>query len=312
MAISLADIRTAAGRLEGVAHRTPVHTSRTADGLCGAEIFFKCESFQRTGAFKFRGAFNALSCLSAERRKRGVITYSSGNHAQAMAMAGRLLDVSVTVVMPEDAPAVKLAATRGYGAEVVLYDRRSARRETIGTKLAAARGLTLIPPYDHPDVIAGQGTAALELHQQAPGLDVLLVPVGGGGLISGCAVATAGVAPGCRVIGVEPAGADDAARSLKSGVLHRTDNPDTVADGARTPSLGEHTFPLVLRHVADIVTVDDAAILAAMHFLWERLKLVVEPTGALAWAALHSKALSLQGKRVGVILSGGNTDPRGP
>jgi threo-3-hydroxy-L-aspartate ammonia-lyase len=308
MAISLADIQSAAGRLAGVAHRTPVHTSRTADAVSGAGVHFKFENLQRTGAFKFRGAYNALAQLGPEQRAQGVITYSSGNHAQAIALAGQLLEVPVTVVMPDDAPAIKLAATRGYGANVLTYDRRTERREDIGQRLAAEHGLTLIPPYDHPHIIAGQGTTALELHEQVPGLDVLLVPVGGGGLISGCAVATAGVARGCRVIGVEPAGADDAARSFRTGILHRADNPDTIADGARTPSLGELTFPLVREHVSDIVTVDDTAILAAMGFLWERLKLVVEPTGALAWAALHSRALQLDGAKIGVVISGGNVD----
>jgi threonine dehydratase len=301
------DVVYAASRLAGRAHRTPVVTSQTVDARTGAKVFFKCENLQRAGAFKFRGAYNALSRLQPEER-RGVLTFSSGNHAQAIALAGTLLGVPTTIVMPEDAPAVKLEATRGYGGEVVTYDKRKQSREELGARLAAERGLHVIPPYDHPHVIAGQGTAAKELFEEAGPLELLLVPCGGGGLLSGCAIAAAALSPGCRVIGVEPAAADDATRSFKSGTLQTVHNPDTIADGARTPSLGKLTFPLVLRYVHDMVTVDDAALLRATFYLWERLKLVVEPTGALAAAALLEGGLDAKGMRVGVVLSGGNVD----
>jgi threonine dehydratase len=303
-----ADVLAAAGRLAETAHRTPVMTSRTLDARAGASVFLKCENFQRTGSFKFRGAYNALSRLDAAARARGVLTYSSGNHAQAIALAGRLLGVPTTVVMPADATPVKLAATRGYGAEVVTYDRRRDRREALGTQLAQARGLTLVPPYDHADVIAGQGTAALELLAEVPALDLLLVPCGGGGLLSGSALATLAAQSACRVIGVEPALADDATRSFRTGELQTVHDPPTVADGARTPSLGRLTFPLVRRFVHDMVTVSDEAILSAMRFLWERTKIVVEPTGALAVTALLERVVPLVGTKVGVIISGGNVD----
>lgn len=310
MTVGIADIKDAAARLSSVAHRTPVHTSRTVDSLTGAAVFFKCESFQRGGAFKFRGAYNALSRLSAAQRAAGVLTFSSGNHAQALALAGKLLDVPVVIVMPDDAPRVKLAATREYGGEVILYDKHEATREELGRRIAAERGLTVIPPYDHADIIAGQGTVALELHEQVSDLDVLLAPCGGGGLLSGCAVASKALNPHCRVIGIEPAAADDATRSFRTGELQTVHNPETVADGARTPSLGKLTFALIRQHVDDMVTVDDDAILAAMRFLWQRMKLVVEPTGALAYAALHSGKVRLKGQRVGVVISGGNVDAR--
>ncbi|MCA8915885.1 MAG: threo-3-hydroxy-L-aspartate ammonia-lyase [Planctomycetes bacterium] len=303
--VGIDDILSAGERLKGLAHVTPVHTSRTVDAHCGASVFFKCENLQRVGAFKFRGAYNALSRLP---KGAGVLTYSSGNHAQAIALAGSLLGISTVIVMPEDAPAVKVTATRGYGGEIVLYEKHRQTREELGAKLAAERGLTLIPPYDHADIIAGQGTVALELHAQAPGLDILLAPCGGGGLLSGCAVATRAVNPGCKVIGVEPATADDATRSFKTGVLQTVKNPETIADGARTPSLGKLTFPIIRELVSDMVTVDDAAIVAAMRFIWERMKLTVEPTGALAYAALHSGTVKFPGKRVGVVISGGNLD----
>ena len=303
--VGIDDILSAGERLKGLAHVTPVHTSRTVDAHCGAYVFFKCENLQRVGAFKFRGAYNALSRLP---KGAGVLTYSSGNHAQAIALAGSLLGISTVIVMPEDAPAVKVTATRGYGGEIVLYEKHRQTREELGAKLAAERGLTLIPPYDHADIIAGQGTVALELHAQAPGLDILLAPCGGGGLLSGCAVATRAVNPGCKVIGVEPATADDATRSFKTGVLQTVKNPETIADGARTPSLGKLTFPIIRELVSDMVTVDDAAIVAAMRFIWERMKLTVEPTGALAYAALHSGTVKFPGKRVGVVISGGNLD----
>lgn len=308
MAVAVDDVRAAGKRLKGHAHLTPVQTSRTVDARCDASVFFKCENFQRVGAFKFRGGFNALSQFTPQQRAAGVLTYSSGNHAQAIALAGKLLEIPAVIVMPDDAPAVKLRATRDYGAEVVLYDKHKQTREELGAAIAAKRGLTLIPPYDHPAIIAGQGTVALELHEQAPGLDVLLAPCGGGGLLSGCAVATGALRPGCLVIGVEPAAADDATRSFRTGELQTVHNPETIADGARTPSLGKLTFPLIQNYVDDMVTVDDDAILAAMRFLWERMKLVVEPTGALAYAALHSGALKFPGRRVGVVISGGNVD----
>ncbi|MCL4813528.1 MAG: threo-3-hydroxy-L-aspartate ammonia-lyase [Vicinamibacteraceae bacterium] len=302
------DVTAAAGRLEGIAHRTPVHRSRTLDARTDATVFVKCENFQRAGAFKFRGAYNALALLTPEERARGVLTYSSGNHAQALSLAGSLVGVAVTVVMPDNAPAVKRRATEGYGGTIVSYDPSRERREEIGRRLARERGLVLIPPYDHAGVIAGQGTAALELFDEVGPLDLLLVCCGGGGLLSGCALAAAGVSPACRVIGVEPAAADDATRSFRTGVLQTVDNPRTIADGARTPSLGRLTFPLVMAHVADMVTVSERGIVDAMRFLWERMKLVVEPTGALATAALLEGAVSGAGRRVGVVVSGGNVD----
>jgi threonine dehydratase len=307
--VEYADIEAAAARLQGVAHRTPVATSRQFDELTGCRAYFKCENLQRMGAFKFRGAYNALSRLDSERRKRGVVAFSSGNHAQAVALAGRLLGVPATIVMPSDAPAVKVAATRGYGAEVALYNRASGEgREQMAQRIAREKGATLIPPFDHVDVIAGQGTAAKELLEDTGPLDDLLVCTGGAGLLSGCAIAARHLSPGIRVIGVEPAAGDDAARSFRSKTLQTVDNPDTIADGARTHSMGAITFPLVLRHVQDIVTVTDEQLVDAMRFLWERMKLVVEPTGALATAAVLSRAVDVRGRRVGIILSGGNVD----
>jgi threonine dehydratase len=305
---SFADVESAAAQIAGVALRTPVVTSRTVQALTGADVFFKCENLQRVGAFKFRGAYNALSRLTGPERTRGVLAFSSGNHAQAIALAGQILGIPRVIVMPADAPAVKMAATIGYGAEVVPYDRETEDREAIGHRLAAERGLTVIPPYDHPHIIAGAGTAALELLDEVADLDVLLVPCGGGGLLSGTALAGADRAPRCRVIGVEPAAGDDARRSFRTGVLQTVMNPQTVADGARTPSLGSLTFPLVRTHVADMVTVEDDALLRTMFFIWERLKLVVEPTGALAAAPVLERAIDVRGLRVGVILSGGNVD----
>jgi threo-3-hydroxy-L-aspartate ammonia-lyase len=303
-----ADVESAAQRIAGVAHRTPVVTSRSVDERTGAQVSFKCENLQRAGAFKFRGAFNALSRLSGDERKRGVVTFSSGNHAQAIALAGQLLDIPRVIVMPSDAPRVKRIATEGYGGEVVLYDRDRDDREAIGRRLASERGLTLIPPYDHSHIIAGQGTAARELFEDVRALDYLFVPCGGGGLLSGSAIAARAMCPGCRVVGVEPAAGDDATRSFRTKTLQTVSNPKTVADGARTPSLGTLTLPLVLKHVSDMKTVDDAALLQTMFYLWERLKLVVEPTGALGAAAMLEGGPELRGKRVGVILSGGNVD----
>jgi threo-3-hydroxy-L-aspartate ammonia-lyase len=305
---TFSDVERAAGRIAGVALRTPVVTSRTVNARIGAEVFFKCENLQRAGAFKFRGAYNAMSQLGEPERRRGIVAFSSGNHAQAVALAGQVLGIPRVIVMPSDAPAVKAAATAGYGAEIVLYDREVDNREAIGRRLAAERGLTLVPPFDHPDVIAGAGTAAFELLEEAGPLDLLLVPCGGGGLLSGSALSAAALAPGCRVIGVEPAAGDDATRSFHTGILQTVVNPHTVADGARTPSLGTITFQLVRAHVADMVTVNDAGLLRSMFFLWERLKLVIEPTGALAAAALLEGVIDARSRRVGVILSGGNVD----
>ena len=302
------DVESAAKQIAGAAHKTPVATSRTINARTGAELFFKCENLQRAGAFKFRGAYNALSRLAADERRRGVVTFSSGNHAQAIALAGQVLDIPRVIVMPSDAPAVKRIATEGYGGEVVLYDRDKEDREAIGKRLAAERGLTLIPPYDHPHIIAGQGTAARELIEEVGALDYLFVPCGGGGLLSGSAIAAKAMAPGCKVIGVEPAAGDDATRSFRTKTLQTVNNPKTVADGARTPSLGSLTFPLVLQHVSDMATVDDPTLLKTMFYLWERLKLVVEPTGALGAAAALEGTTPIRGVRVGVVLSGGNVD----
>jgi threonine dehydratase len=302
------DVRAAASRIKGLAHRTPVLESRSVDARVGGRVFFKCENLQRAGAFKFRGAFNTLSQLSPDQRSRGIITYSSGNHAQATALAGSLLGVPTTIVMPHDAPVVKRRATETYGGTIVTYHRGSENREAIGRRLADERGLTLVPPYDHPAIVCGQGTAALELFEQAGPLDLLLVPCGGGGLLSGTAIVAAALAPGCRVVGVEPDAGNDAVRSLDSGVLQTVDNPLTIADGARTPSLGTLNFAIVRAHVAAMTSVPDAALVRTMHLLAERMKLVVEPTGALAAAALLEGRVRAAGRRVGVMLSGGNVD----
>jgi len=312
--VAYGDIAAAAARLEGHARRTPVMTSRTLDQRCGAKVFFKCENFQRMGAFKFRGAFNALSQLTPEQRRAGVLTYSSGNHAQAVALAGTLLGVKTVIVMPQDAPQVKLEATRGYGAEVITYDPATAKREELAASVAQDRGLSVIPPYNHAHVVAGQGTAAKELIEEAGPLDYLLVPCGGGGLLAGCAVAASHWSPGCKVIGVEPEAGDDATRSFHSKTLQSCHNPDTIADGARTPSLGSITFPLVLHYVHDMLTVSDAELLRSVLWIWERMKIVVEPTGALAATALMERKLEhrhdYRGKRIGIVISGGNADIR--
>ena len=302
------DVERATRQIDGVAHRTPVVTSRLVDARTGARVFFKCENLQRMGAFKFRGAYNALSQLDAAQRKRGVVAFSSGNHAQAIALAGQLLDIPRVIVMPHDSPVVKLAATADYGAEIVLYDREKEDREAIGRRLAEARGLAVIPPYDHPHIIAGAGTAARELFTEVGPLDVVLTPCGGGGLVSGTALAAAALSPGCRTIGVEPLAGNDAVRSFHTKSLQTVKNPQTVADGARTPSLGHLTFPIVLDKVADMLAVDDPSLLRAMFYLWERLKLVVEPTGALAAAAVLEGGIDVRGLRVGIVLSGGNVD----
>ena len=305
---TFADVARAVERIAGVAHRTPVLTSRTADERTGASLFFKAENLQRAGAFKFRGAYNAIAALDEDARGRGVIAYSSGNHAQAIALASRILNVPATIVMPEDAPAMKVAATQGYGAEVVRYDRYTQDRVALGRTLAEARGLTLIPPYDHPEVIAGQGTLALELIEEAGPLDMLVVCLGGGGMLSGCALVAAERAPGCTVIGVEPEAGDDGQQSFRAGRIVTIPVPRTIADGAQTTFLGSLTFPIIQERVADIVTVTDDELVATMRFFAERMKLVVEPTGCLAAAAVMHGPLDVRGKRVGVVISGGNID----
>ena len=302
------DVCAAARRLDGHAHRTPVLRSRTADALLGAEIFFKCENLQRAGAFKFRGAYNALARFDATQRRAGVVAYSSGNHAQAIALAARLQGMPAAIVMPQDAPAAKVAATRGYGAEVVLYDRYAEDREVIGRQLAQERGMTLVPPYDHADVIAGQGTATRELIEEAGALDDLFVCLGGGGLISGAALAARALAPGCRIHGVEPEAGNDAQQSLARGEIVHIPVPQTIADGAQTQHLGALTFAIIRREVSDILTASDAQLVEAMRFFAERMKIVVEPTGCLAFAGARHGGLDLAGRRVGVIVSGGNID----
>ena len=302
------DVAAAAARLQGHAHRTPVMRSRMLDQALGAEVYFKCENLQRMGAFKFRGAFNALSQFSPAQRRAGVVAFSSGNHAQAIALSASLLGMSATIVMPHDAPAAKVAATRGYGGNVVLYDRYAEDREAIGRKLAEQHGLTLIPPYDHPDVIAGQGTAAMELFEDVGTLDALFVCLGGGGLLSGSALAARALAPACKVYGVEPEAGNDGQQSFRSGAIVRIDTPKTIADGAQTQQLGAYTFAIIRRDVDDIFTATDAQLVAGMRFFATRMKLMVEPTGCLGFAAACEMKEQLRGLRVGVVLSGGNVD----
>lgn len=306
--VTFEDVFSAAQRIAGIAHRTPVATSRLLDEVCGNQMFLKCENLQRVGAFKFRGAYNAISRLIEAGGVREVMTYSSGNHAQAVARVCQILRVPAAIVMPNTAPGTKLAAVRGYGAEIVLHDPKTTSREEIARALAAERGSTIIPPFDHPDIIAGQGTAALELFENVGALDYLFVPCGGGGLISGSALAARRLAPACKVVGVEPAAGDDATRSFRTGILQTVHNPDTIADGARTSSLGKLTFPLIRQNVDDMTTVMDEDVVRAMHFVWSRLKLIVEPTGVLGLAAVFNHRYPVSGKRVGVILSGGNVD----
>ncbi len=303
-----ADVVAAAARIDGHAHRTPVLRSRFADALLGAEVVFKCENFQRSGAFKFRSAYSALSRFTDAQRRAGVVAFSSGNHAQAIALAAQLLGMPATIVMPHDSPAIKLAATRGYGAEVVSYDRFTEDREAIGRRLAGERGMTLIPPFDHPDVIAGQGTATKELIEEVGALDYLFAPMGGAGLISGAALAARALAPRCRVYGVEPEAGNDGQQSFRAGAIVHIATPRTIADGAQTQHLGELTFAIVRRELADVLTASDAQLVEAMRFFAERMKIVVEPTGCLGFAAARHAGLPLRGKRVGVILSGGNID----
>jgi threo-3-hydroxy-L-aspartate ammonia-lyase len=302
------DVVDAASRLEGHAHRTPVLTSTTADERTGASIFFKCENFQRMGAFKFRGAYNAISHFDQAQRAGGVLTYSSGNHAQAIALSARLAGIHATIVMPHDAPAAKVAATKGYGGEVIAYDRYTENREEIGERLARERGMTLIPPYDHPHVIAGQGTAVKELIEETGPLDLLFVCLGGGGLIGGSALSAAALSPACRVIGVEPEAGNDAQQSLARGEIVTIDVPHTIADGAASTHVGIYNFPIIQKRVAEIVTVTDAQLIDTMRFFAQRMKIVVEPTGCLAAAAVLNGIVPVKGKRVGVVVSGGNVD----
>ncbi len=302
------DVVAAAGRIAGVAHRTPVLTSRILDHELGAQVFFKCENLQRMGAFKFRGAYNALAQFDAVQRKAGVIAFSSGNHAQGIALAARELGMPATIVMPQDAPAAKVAATQGYGATVVFYDRYTQDREQITRDLAERNGLTMIPPYDHADVLAGQGTAAKELFEEVGELDAFFVCLGGGGLLSGSALSTRALSPRCKLYGVEPEAGNDGQQSFRSGSIVHIDTPQTIADGAQTQHLGNITFPIIRRDVDDILTVSDAQLVDAMRFFATRMKLVVEPTGCLGFAAARARAAELKGKKVGVLISGGNVD----
>jgi threonine dehydratase len=302
------DVAAAAARIAGHAHRTPVLTSRTADAELGAQLFFKCENLQRMGAFKFRGAFNALSRFDERQRRAGVVAFSSGNHAQAISLAASLLGMPAVIVMPHDAPAAKVAATKGYGGTVVVYDRYREDREAIGKRLAEDRGMTLIPPYDHPDIIAGQGTAAKELIEETGALDALFVCLGGGGLLAGSVLAARALVPACKVYGVEPEAGNDGQRSFRSGSIVHIDVPQTIADGAQTQQLGAYTFPIIRRDVSDIFTAADAELVEAMRFFAERMKMVVEPTGCLGFAAARRMRGELAGQRVGIIVSGGNVD----
>jgi len=302
------DVAEAAHRLKGMAHRTPVLSSSTLDALLGAQVFFKCENFQRMGAFKFRGAYNTLAQFTPEQRERGVLAFSAGNHAQAIALSARLLDMPAVIVMPEDAPASKMAATREYGAQVVTYNRYTEDREAISRRLAQERGMTLVPPFDHPHVIAGQGTAAMELLEEVPGLDYLFVCVGGGGLLAGSTLAAQAMEPGCRLVGVEPEAGNDGQQSFKAGHIVQIPTPHTIADGAQTQALGQLTFPIIAEGVEDMVTATDEQLVQALRFFAERMKIVVEPTGALAFAGVRNGSVDVRGKRVGVLISGGNVD----
>ena len=302
------DVVAAAKRIDGHAHRTPVLTSRTVDAELGASVFFKCENLQRMGAFKFRGGFNSLSRFDAGQRRAGVVAFSSGNHAQAIALSARILGIPATILMPNDAPASKMAATRGYGADVVVYDRYTEDREALSARLASERGMTLIPPYDHPDVISGQGTAARELFDEVAGLDALVVPTGGGGLLSGSALAARAMAPQCKVFGVEPAAGNDGQQSLAAGKIVHIETPRTIADGAQTQHLGVLTFGIIRNQADGIYTATDPELVECMRFFASRMKMIVEPTGCLGFAAVRGNADALRGKRVGVVLSGGNID----
>jgi threonine dehydratase len=302
------DVEQAAARLEGAAHRTPILSSTTANARTGAQLFFKCENYQRMGAFKFRGAYNAIARFTDAQRAAGVLTFSSGNHAQAIALSARLAGIRATIIMPNDAPALKVQATKEYGGEVIFYDRYTENREEIAQRLAVERGMTLIPPYDHPDVICGQGTAAKELFEEVGPLDILLVPLGGGGLLAGCALAASGLSPDCKVIGVEPEAGNDGQQSLRKGEIVHIGVPKTIADGAMVTHVGEHNFEVIRRRVDDIVTVSDAQLVETMKFFAERMKMVVEPTGCLGAAAALCGVVPVAGKRVGIVISGGNVD----
>ncbi|HGY5181393.1 threo-3-hydroxy-L-aspartate ammonia-lyase [Citrobacter braakii] len=302
------DVAAAAERIADYANKTPVMTSRTVNDEFGAEVFFKCENFQRMGAFKFRGAMNALRQFTPEQRAAGVVTFSSGNHAQAIALSAKLLGIPATIIMPHDAPAAKVAATKGYGGNVVIYDRYTEDREKIGRELAEKQGLTLIPPYDHPHVIAGQGTATKELIEEVGQLDVLFVCLGGGGLLSGSSLAARHLSPDCIIYGVEPEAGNDGQQSFRSGKIVHIDTPKTIADGAQTQHLGNITFPIIQRNVHDILTVSDDELVASMKFIAERMKIVVEPTGCLGFAAARAHKAELRGKKIGIIISGGNVD----
>ena len=302
------DVAAAAERIADYANKTPVMTSRTVNDEFGAEVFFKCENFQRMGAFKFRGAMNALRQFTPEQRAAGVVTFSSGNHAQAIALSAKLLGIPATIIMPHDAPAAKVAATKGYGGNVVIYDRYTEDREKIGRELAEKQGLTLIPPYDHPHVIAGQGTATKELIEEVSQLDVLFVCLGGGGLLSGSSLAARHLSPDCIIYGVEPEAGNDGQQSFRSGKIVHIDTPKTIADGAQTQHLGNITFPIIQRNVHDILTVSDDELVASMKFIAERMKIVVEPTGCLGFAAARARKAELRGKKIGIIISGGNVD----
>lgn len=308
LAITFADIEAAHERIKHVAHRTPVFTSTTANSMTGAELFFKCENFQRMGAFKFRGGYNALSQLTPEQRQCGVVTFSSGNHAQAVALSAKLLKIRAVIIMPKDAPAAKVIATKGYGAEVVFYDRYTEDRHAIANRLVAEQGLVLVAPYDDPHVMAGQGTAAKELFEEAGPLDILLAPLGGGGLLAGCAVAAKAFCPDCNIYGVEPEAANDGQQSFRSGKIVKISPPMTIADGAQTLALGESTFPVIRECCTDILTATDAELIEAMMFFAERMKMIVEPTGCLGAAPVFKKKIHVAGKRIGIILSGGNVD----
>ncbi|ALS60264.1 threo-3-hydroxy-L-aspartate ammonia-lyase [Pandoraea norimbergensis] len=308
LAITYGDVAAAHDRIREAAHHTPVLTSRTADAMTGAQLFFKAENFQRMGAFKFRGAYNAISQFTAEQKRGGVLAFSSGNHAQAIALAARELGVAAVILMPQDAPQMKIDATRGYGAEVVLFDRYKEDREALATRLATERGMTLIPPYDHPHVMAGQGTAAKELIEDVGTLDMLVVCLGGGGLLSGCAVAARALNPNIAIYGVEPEAGNDGQQSFRSGKIVHIETPRTIADGAQTQHLGDYTFPVIRSLVDDILTVTDDELVQTMKFFASRMKIVVEPTGCLAAAAVLQGKLDVKGKRVGIILSGGNVD----
>lgn len=305
---TFADIIAAAQRIDGHAHRTPVLTSKTVDEELGATVFFKCENFQRMGAFKFRGAFNALSRFDAQQRQAGVVAFSSGNHAQAIALSAKLLGIPATIIMPQDAPAMKIAATKGYGGNVVTYDRYTEDREQLGRRLAQQHGMTLIPPYDHPDVIAGQGTAVKELIEEVGALDALFVCLGGGGLLAGSALSARALSPGCKIYGVEPLAGNDGQQSFRSGSIVHIDTPKTIADGAQTQHLGNITFDIIRRTVDDVLTATDEELIDCMRFFAARMKIIVEPTGCLGFAAARQMKTELRGKRVGVVVSGGNVD----